>query len=215
MNQIYWNPFTSVYVNGKNKHVAKRVSYGPFTQSVSISGYNTHSLCSISVAAYAKLCVNRHWKTHHLAAKLMLTFCVNGPLGCWKKTALVLHNVLHNTLKCSYCVWKFQIGGELSQANCVNGPLPKRVLGRHHHGSHIFGLTNFITFPVFSDKRKSDKNKNWLKFPHFSSIFGKIPWLLVCSKFHHWKMFSNFSSPCGNHGLMVTVRVLISDTGTW
>ena len=41
---------------------------------------------------------------------------------------------------------------------------------------------NSLTFPVF-----------WVKFPNFYSLF-KIPRLFL-----DWKMFSHFSSRCGNH----------------
>ena len=79
------------------------------------------------------------------------------------------------------------------------------------YGSHIFRPKNFpdfssifFTFPVFylmnftntkiyltnTLQLKGLRIKNWLKFPHFSSILGKIPCLEI--------VFS-FSSPCGNH----------------
>ena len=70
-------------------------------------------------------------------------------------------------------------------------------------------------------EKKINKNKSWLKFPHFSSVLGKfpsffpvfwvkfpyfsslfkIPWI-----FPDWKKFSHFSrfsSPCGNHDFLL------------
>ena len=118
-----------------------------------------------------------------------------------------------------------------------------------YHGSHIFGLTNFPDFSsilspfssIFSvfylmnltnikiyltsifqlKSQRNNKNKKWLKFPHFSSISGKFPWLFqylgqisltfpvfwvkfpdfsslfkIPRLFPDWKKFSHFSSPC-------------------
>ena len=58
-------------------------------------------------------------------------------------------------------------------------------------------------FHKYISIKKSEQNKNWLKFPHFSSILGKIPRLFQSAQnsltFPFWD-FSRFSSPCGNHG---------------
>ena len=63
---------------------------------------------------------------------------------------------------------------------------------------YLINLTNPKIYLPNTLQLKYQRKKNWIKFPHFSSILveilfssilGKIPWL---------EMFSHFSSLCGN-----------------
>ena len=90
------------------------------------------------------------------------------------------------------------------------------------HGTHIFGLTNFpdsssifsistiffiVVFNKFNKYTSIKKTeKNWLKFPNFSSILGKIPWL-----FPHWTKVSHF--PCKD--FMNFGQMWRTDSGGW
>ena len=66
--------------------------------------------------------------------------------------------------------------------------------------------------------KKSEKNKNkkWLKFPHFSSIWGKIPWHFQSGKksptFPWLEIFSQFSGFPVLVGTKIPLTEAIEDT---
>ena len=46
----------------------------------------------------------------------------------------------------------------------------------------------FNKYTCIKIQQKINKNKNWVKFLHFSSILGKIPSFPVCSKFSDFSL---------------------------
>ena len=79
---------------------------------------------------------------------------------------------------------------------------------------HLKNTKVHLTNTLQLKSRRKNKNKNWLKFPCFSSILGKIPSFF---QYFGWNSltfpwlekvfpFSRFSRSCGNHGVSIYWR---------